>query len=96
MVMRRNILAMLGVLLLMLSGCPTPAPAACVLSYCKDGAQMRTHITNTHRQKVGDLYTPVSGQRTQIRDMSRRIIGYIERDGTVTNTHRQKIGKTNE
>ena len=31
-------------------------------------------------------------QRIQIRDTSRRIIGYIERDGTVTNTHRQKVG----
>jgi hypothetical protein len=55
----------------------------------------RTYITNTHRQKVGDLYS-VPGQRTQIRDNHRRILGYIETDGTITNTNRQKIGETND
>ena len=53
---------------------------------------MRSYITNQHRQKVGDLYDSGHGRRVQIRDTSRRIIGYIERDGTVTNTHRQKVG----
>lgn len=82
--------------LLMLSSCPTPAPAACTASYCQNNeAPMRTHITNTHRQIVGDLYTPVPGQRTQIRDKHRRVLGYIETNGTITNTHRQKIGETN-
>ncbi len=49
-------------------------------------------ITNKHRQRLGDIYNPGHGRRVQIRDTSRRIIGYIERDGTVTNTHRQKVG----
>ncbi len=49
----------------------------------------RSYITNQHRQKVGDLYDPGHGRRVQIRDTSRRIIGYIERDGTMTNTRRQ-------
>ena len=36
--------------------------------------------------------SPVSRHLTvQIRDTSRRIIGYTERDGTVTNTHRQRV-----
>ncbi len=49
-------------------------------------------ITNTSRQRLGDVYNPGHGRRVQIRDNSRRIIGYVERDGTVTNTHRQKVG----
>jgi hypothetical protein len=75
------------------------ASAACVMSYCKDGAATSTPasstswaITNTSRQRLGDIYNPGHGRRLQIRDTSRRIIGYIERDGTVTNTHRQKVG----
>ncbi len=75
------------------------ASARCIMSYCKDRAATSTPapstswaITNTHRQKVGDLYDPGHGRRVQIRDTSRRIIGYVERDGTVTNTHRQKVG----
>jgi hypothetical protein len=74
----------------------TPAYGACEMSYCKDKAPTRSYITNTHRQKVGDLYKPGSGQRTQIRDRSRRIIGYVEMDGTITNTHRQKKGHLND
>ena len=70
------------------------ASARCMMSYCKDetSTPSRSYIVNTSRQKVGDLYSPGRGQRTQIRDNSRRIIGYIEMDGTVTNTHRQKVG----
>jgi len=74
----------------------TPANGACLMSYCHDKAPTRSYITNIYRQKVGDLYTPVLGQRTQIRDTSRRIIGYIEVDGTITNTHRQKKGRIND
>ena len=48
-------------------------------------------ITNKHRQRVGDIYNPGTG-RLQIRNNSRQIIGYIERDGTVTNTSRQRVG----
>jgi len=40
---------------------------------------------------VGDIYNPGHGRRVQIRDTSRRIIGYIEHDGTVTNTSRQPV-----
>jgi len=76
---------------------PSPASARCIMSYCKDRAAttstpMRSYITNTHRQKVGDLYDPGHERRVQIRDNSRRIIGYVQGDGTVTNTHRQKNG----
>ncbi len=48
--------------------------------------------TDTSRQRLGDIYNPGGGRRVQIRDTSRRIIGYIERDGTVTNTSRQRVG----
>ena len=72
-----------------------PASARCIMSYCKDrettATPTRSYITNTHRQKVGDLYDPGHGRRLQIRDNDRRIIGYIERDGTVTNTRRQPV-----
>jgi hypothetical protein len=40
---------------------------------------------------VGDVYAPRGGQRIQIRDTFRRIIGYIEADGTITNRHRQPV-----
>ena len=75
----------------------SPVLGACVLSHCKTEAQApkRTYITNTHRQKVGDLYDPGTG-RIQIRDTSRRIVSYIERSGRIINTHRQKIGQINE
>jgi hypothetical protein len=69
----------------------TPASARCLMSYCKDKAPSRSYITNNHRQKVGDLYSPGNGQRVQIRDTSRRIIGYIELDGSITNTRRQPV-----
>ena len=51
----------------------------------------RVYITNTSRQRLGDLYSPGHGRRIQIRDTSRRIIGYVEPDGTVTNTRRQPV-----
>ncbi len=76
------------------------ASARCIMSYCKDSSTATTApapatswaITNTSRQRLGDVYNPGHGRRVQIRDTSRRIIGYIERDGTVTNTSRQKVG----
>ncbi len=95
--MRIVILAALAVVL---SAAPTSA--TCIMSYCKDGAVTASPapstswaITNTSRQRLGDVYNPGHGRRVQIRDTSRRIIGYIERDGTVTNTHRQKVGTLN-
>ena len=98
MVMRRNVLIMFGLLFLLATCQPPPSYAACLLSHCKTAEQTapkRTHITNTHRQKVGDLYNPGTG-RVQIRDTSRRIIGYILLRGAITDIHRQRIGKINE
>ena len=75
-----------------------PVAAACVMSYCRDNAATapapgeRRAITNTSRQRLGDIYSPGHGRRVQIRDTSRRIIGYIEADGRVTNTSRQRVG----
>jgi hypothetical protein len=76
---------------------PSDAHGACAMSYCKAEVQAkkRTYITNTHRQKVGDLYGPGTG-RIQIRNNHRQIIGYVESDGSITNTQRQKIGEINE
>ncbi len=74
----------------------SPAAARCFKfqNGCTESSSTptRSYIVNTHRQKVGDIYDPGHGRRLQIRDASRRIIGYIERDGTVTNTSRQRIG----
>ena len=69
-----------------------PASAACIMSYCKDTAPTRSYITNNSRQIVGDLYSPSHDRRVQIRDTSRRIIGYVEPDGRITNTSRQEKG----
>jgi hypothetical protein len=61
------------------------------MSYCKDKAPTRSYITNS-RQIIGDLYDPGHNRRIQIRNNSRQILGYIERDGTITNRSRQKVG----
>lgn len=98
MILYRNTFILMFVMALALATCtPPPSYAACLMSWCKDGqpVKKRTYITNTSRQIVGDLYDPGTG-RIQIRDTSRRIVGYVERNGRVTNTHRQKIGKINE
>ncbi len=100
--MRTLILATLAAFAVVLSATSTSASAQCIMSYCRDQATAstpapgsRVYITNTSRQRLGDLYDPGHGRRVQIRDTSRRIIGYIERDGIVTNTHRQKVGTLN-
>ena len=49
-------------------------------------------ITNTARQRLGDLYHPGGDRRVQIRDNNLKILGYVEKDGTITNTNRQRIG----
>ena len=71
-----------------------PVSAKCLMSYCKDRSTTpsRTHITNTNRQIVGDLYNPGHNRRIQIRDKDRRILGFFEKDGTITNTRRQRVG----
>ena len=95
--MRTVILATLATLAVVILA--SPADARCLMSYCKDrettvapAPGSRSYITNTSRQRLGDIYNPGQGRRLQIRDTSRRIIGYIERDGTVTNPSRQRIG----
>ncbi len=93
--MRANSLAILAAFAVALSS--PEASAACVMSYCKDGAATSTPsrraITNEHRQTIGDVYDPGHGRRVQIRDTDRRILFYIEKDGTITDTHRRKVGK---
>ena len=95
------ILATLAVILasLLVSAANQPVSAQCIMSYCRDRTSASTPapgerraITNPSRQRLGDVYNPGHGRRLQLRDTSRRIIGYIERDGTVTNTSRQKVG----
>ena len=93
--MRVLILAALAVVL-----SSPEASARCLMSYCQDATAATSTpapatgwaITNTSRQRLGNVYNPGHGRRLQIRDTSRRIIGYIERDGTVTNTNRQRVG----
>ncbi len=103
-ILTRSVPAALAVILATsLSGfAPSPASATCLMSYCKDKATSTPApstswaITNTSRQRLGDVYNPGHGRRVQIRNNSRRIIGYIERDGTVRNTHRQRVGTIEE
>ena len=52
----------------------------------------RWNITNDRRQTIGDIYDPGHGRRLQLRDDRGRIVGYIERDGTVTDTRRRELG----
>ncbi len=92
--MRALILATLATLVL----ASPEASARCIISYCKDAPATTAPapstswaITNTSRQRLGDIYNPGHGRRVQIRDNSRRIIGYVERDGTVTGTSRQPV-----
>ena len=72
----------------------SPVAAKCLMSYCQDDAPetTRRNITDPDRRIVGDLYSPKGSRRIQIRDTSRRIIGYVERDGKITNPSRQKVG----
>jgi hypothetical protein len=77
----------------------SPAGAACYSWRCEGAGAAstawtpyRAPITNSARQRTGDLYKPAPGRRVQIRDNHRRILGYIESDGTITNTNRQPVG----
>ncbi len=65
-----------------------------VIGQCSAAEQY--DITNDRRQVIGDVYDPGHGRRLQIRDNRRRIIGYIESDGTVTDKRRRKVGKIGE
>ena len=67
----------------------SPASARCIMSYCKDGAATASPapatswtITNEQRQRLGDVYNPGHRRRLQLRDNDRRILRYIERNGT--------------
>ncbi len=88
----RRMIRLLAVAALAVIVASPEASARCILSHCKDKAPTRSYITNTHRQKVADVYDPGHGQRLQIRDRHRRIIGFIEADGSITNPSRQKKG----
>ncbi len=73
-----------------------PAKAACQFKFQNCGSQAsgpsRYVITNTARQRLGDIYDPGPGRRLQIRDNSLRILGYIEKpSGRITNTARQPV-----
>ncbi len=76
-----------------------PANAAeCKWKFCRDRVEAPTTriITNTNRQRIGDLYSPGPGRRLQIRDNDLKILGYIEPSGRITNPHRQKVGSIEE
>ena len=91
-----------AVVLLTLAAMPATASAACSWSWCQEeetsgpASGQSWKITNTHRQKLGDIYNPARGRRLQIRDNHRRIIGYIERDGDITDKRRRKVGGIEE
>lgn len=89
----------LPVALLMLAVTTNPADARCFKFQNDCGASASTPtpstrvITNTARQRLGDLYDPGPGRRLQIRNNARQILGYIEKpSGRITNTSRQEIG----
>ncbi len=85
------------ILALLLIAMPATAQAKCYswqtsCEIAKPAPGQSWKITNTHRQKLGDIYNPAPGRRLQIRDNHRRIIGYIERDGDITDKRRRKVG----
>ena len=83
----------LATLAVVLASAPASARCFRFQNGCTEAAgPSRHYITNTHRQRLGDIYDDGTGGRLQIRDSHRRIIGYIEADGTITNTHRQEVG----
>jgi hypothetical protein len=94
-------IAPISILLIALSASPASATCYSWQKGCQSTvaggvkAGERWKITNAHRQRLGDIYNPGHGRRLQIRDTHRRIVGYIEPDGTVTNTRRQEIGGIN-
>lgn len=97
MITIRKIFLLVALVPLLALCMPEPALSACAMSYCggEQSVKKRTYIHNTSRQIIGDLYDPGTG-RIQIRDTSRRIVGYIERNGRITNTSRQRVGAVNE
>ncbi len=90
--------ALWAILAMILIATPVTAEARCFKFQRDCGASASTPtpstrvITNPNRQRIGDLYNPGHGRRTQIRNNSQQILGYIEADGTITNTNRQRIG----
>ncbi len=55
----------------------SPASATCLMSYCQDKATSTPApstswaITNTSRQRLGDVYNPGHGRRLQLRNNDR-------------------------
>ncbi len=87
------------ILAMILIATPVTAEARCFKFQRDCGASTSTPtpstrvITNTARQRLGDLYDPGPGRRLQIRNTARQILGYIEKpSGRITNTSRQEIG----
>ncbi len=85
-----------------LSMATSPASARCFKFQRDCGASASTPtpttrvITNPNRQRIGDLYNPGHGRRTQLRNTRQQILGYIEADGTITNPSRQRVGTVEE
>jgi hypothetical protein len=80
---------------------PTTAEARCYswqtsCEIAKPAAGEKWKITNDRRQKLGDIYNPGHNRRLQIRDNHRRIIGYIEENGSLTDSRRRKVGAIEE
>ncbi len=95
-------ISLTAVVSLIFAAMPATASAACSRSWCQEEetagptSGQSWNITNTHRQKLGDIYNPAPGRRLHIRDNHRRIIGYIERDGDITDKRRRKVGQIEE
>ena len=73
--------------------------AECQFKFCRYQQTVGTTIrviTDENRIRLGTLYTPIPGERTQIRDNNLKILGYIEPSGRITNPHRQKVGSIEE
>ncbi len=94
--------ALWAILAMILIATPVTAEARCFKFQRDCGASASTPtpsirvITNPNRQRIGDLYNPGHGRRTQIRNNSLQILGYIEADGTITNPSRQRVGTVEE
>ena len=96
--MRQIIAPLVGLSLLVLTA-TAPLAGECHFKFCKNRVETATKtypITNPSRQRLGDIYDPGHGRRTQIRNNRLQILGYIEADGTITNPNRQRIGTIEE
>lgn len=70
------------------------ATLACIATANADSGDRRK-ITDNRRNVIGDVYDPGHGRRLQLRDNRGRIVGYIERDGTLTDPRRRISARHN-